>query len=67
MSATPSEAPLRRPMSATSGNKGGRTKATFVTSFDFGTMEVAHKLTGAVDWEEETYQNTDPSGLRRYE
>ena len=46
-----------------SGNKGGRTKATFVTSFDFGTMEVAHKLTGAVDWEEETYQNTDPTGF----
>jgi len=46
-----------------SGNKGGRTKATFVTSFDFGTMEVAHKLTGAVAWEEETYQNTDPTGF----
>lgn len=45
-----------------SGNKGGRTKATFVSSLDFGTLEVAHKLTGAVDWEEETYQNTDPSG-----
>ncbi len=47
----------------TSGNKGGRTKATFVTSFDFGTMALAHKLTGAVDWEEETYQNTDPFGF----
>jgi vitamin B12 transporter len=43
-----------------SGNKGGRTKATFVTSYDFGTMAVAHKLTGAVDWEEERYQNTSP-------
>jgi vitamin B12 transporter len=44
----------------TSGTKGGRTKATFVTSFDFGTLELAHKLTGAVDWEEETYRNTTP-------
>ena len=44
----------------TSGNKGARTKATYVTSFDFATMGLAHKLTGAVDWEEETYQNTDP-------
>jgi len=45
------------------GHKGGRTKATFVSSFDFGTLEVGHKLTGAVDWEEETFQNTDPSGF----
>jgi vitamin B12 transporter len=47
----------------TQGTKGGRTKATFVTSLDFGTLELAHKLTGAIDWEEETYQNTDPFGF----
>ena len=32
-----------------SGSEGSRTKATFVTSFDFGTPELAHKLTGAID------------------
>ena len=49
-----------------SGNKGGRTKATFVTSLDFGTLQLAHKLTGALDWEEERYQNTtldDPANF----
>jgi len=46
-----------------SGSKGARTKATFVSSFDFGTTELAHKLTGAIDWEEERYQNTDPTGF----
>jgi vitamin B12 transporter len=51
------------PDARTSGNKGGRTKATFVTSLDFGTMAVAHKLTGAIDREEETFQNTDPFGV----
>jgi vitamin B12 transporter len=52
--------PFKEPDFRSSGNKGGRTKATFVTSYDFGTMAVAHKLTGAVDWEEERYQNTSP-------
>jgi vitamin B12 transporter len=47
----------------TSGSKGGRTKATYVTSFAFGTADAAHKLTGALDWEEETYRNTDPTGF----
>ena len=55
--------PFTPPDVRSSGSKGGRTKATFVTSFDFGTMELAHKLTGAIDWEEERYQNTDPSGF----
>ncbi len=45
------------------GQKGGRTKASLVSSLDFGTLERAHKLTGAVEWEEELYQNTDPSGF----
>jgi vitamin B12 transporter len=45
------------------GQKGGRTKASLVSALDFGTLELAHKLTGAVEWEEEVYQNTDPSGF----
>ena len=55
--------PFTPPDVRASGNKGGRTKATFVSSLDFGTLELAHKLTGAIDWEEETFQNTDPSGF----
>ena len=55
--------PFTAPEDRSSGTKGGRTKATFVTSYDFGTMAVAHKLAGAVDWEEERYQNTDPTGF----
>lgn len=47
----------------TSGDKGEREKATYVTSFDFGNTMVAHKLTGSVDWEREFYKNTDPSGF----
>jgi len=52
--------PSYSPDYRSSGNKGGRTKATLVSSFDFGTLELAHKLTGAIDWEEERYQNTSP-------
>ena len=44
----------------TQGQKGARTKAAFVSSLDFGTLELAHKVTGAVEWEEERYQNTTP-------
>lgn len=47
----------------TSGDKGDRLKASYVTSYDFGTLMLAHRLTGSVDWEREYYQNTDLSGL----
>ncbi|MEA2823737.1 MAG: vitamin transporter [Alphaproteobacteria bacterium] len=44
----------------TSGDKGERQKASYVTSFGFTSSEMVHTLTGAVDWEREYYQNTDP-------
>ena len=47
----------------TYGDKGGRVKASYVTSLAFGSAEMAHKLTGAIDYERETYQNTDPFGF----
>jgi vitamin B12 transporter len=47
----------------TSGDKGTRVRASYVTSLDFGSMDVAQKLTGAVDYERETYRNTDPTGF----
>ena len=52
--------PFYPPDYRSSGNKGARTKATFVSSFDFGRLELGHKLTGAIDWEEERYQNPSP-------
>ena len=47
----------------TYGDKGHREKATYVTSLDFGTTMLAHKLTGSADWEREFYRNTDPTGF----
>ena len=47
----------------TSGDKGERQKATYVTSFGFASPDVVHTLTGAIDWEREYYQNTDPFGF----
>ena len=46
-----------------SGDKGQRIKASYVTSLDFGTAEWAQKLTAAVDYERESYRNTDPTGF----
>jgi vitamin B12 transporter len=46
----------------TSGDKGGRVKASYVTSLDFGTPDAAQKITAAFDYEDEFYQNTDPTG-----
>jgi vitamin B12 transporter len=45
------------------GDKGERAKASYVTSFAFGMGNIAHTVTGAIDWERETYQNTDPTGF----
>ena len=47
----------------TSGDKGEREKASYVTSFGFDSSDVVHTLTGAIDWEREYYQNTDPFGF----
>lgn len=43
-----------------SGNEGVRTKASYTTTYRLETGAVVHQLTGAVDWEKETFQNTSP-------
>ncbi len=54
----------------TSGDRGDRLRASYVGALDFGSADFAQKVTGAVDWEREYYQNTDPTGFadtsRRY-
>ena len=45
------------------GDKGRRYKVTFETSYRFGDDRVAHRLTGAVDYEREEFQNTTPGGF----
>jgi len=42
------------------GNDGLRKKASYVTTYRLQTGELTHLLTGAVDWEKETFQNTSP-------
>lgn len=42
------------------GDNGGRIKASYVTAYRFGSDTVRHILTGAVDWERETFQNVGP-------
>ncbi|MEP9360847.1 TonB-dependent receptor [Sphingomonas sp. KR3-1] len=42
------------------GDKGQRYKGSFVSSFRFGTDAIRHRLTAAVDWEREQFQNTSP-------
>jgi len=42
------------------GNDGVRKKASYVTSYRLATGELTHLVTGAVDWEKETFQNTSP-------
>jgi vitamin B12 transporter len=44
-----------------SGDSGRRYKATAETSLRLGDDRIAHRLTGAVDWERETFANTTPS------
>ncbi len=41
---------------------GERRKASYVTAFRFGAGEARHTLTGAIDYERETYQNVSPPG-----
>ena len=43
------------------GDKGRRYKGTFETSFRFGSERVVNRLTGAVDFEREEFQNTSPA------
>ena len=43
-----------------SGNEGVRTKASYATTWRLETGGLVHRLTGAADWEKETYQNTSP-------
>jgi vitamin B12 transporter len=51
------------PEERSSGDKGQRLKASYITSLDFGSAEWAQKLTGAIDYERENYRNTDPTGF----
>jgi vitamin B12 transporter len=46
-----------------SGDKGGRERASYVTALSFGKQMWAQTLTGAFDFEREFYQNTDPTGF----
>src|SRR5262249_33600079 len=46
-----------------SGDNGQRLKASYVTSLDFGSAEWRQKLTGAVDYERESYRNSHPTGF----
>ncbi|HEY0646243.1 TonB-dependent receptor plug domain-containing protein [Phenylobacterium sp.] len=43
-----------------SGSEGVRKKASYATTYQLETGDLVHRLTGAVDWEKETYQNTSP-------
>jgi len=43
------------------GNDGVRKKASYVTTYRLRTGALTHLLTGAVDWEKETFQNTSPA------
>jgi vitamin B12 transporter len=54
-----------------SGTDGGRVKASYVTAWHFGDDAVRHTLTGAVDWERESFRNrgpflTDEQSLNRH-
>ncbi|MET4898291.1 TonB-dependent receptor [Sphingomonadaceae bacterium jetA1] len=45
------------------GDKGRRYKGTFETSYRFGTDRIVNRVTGAVDFEREEFQNTTPSSF----
>ncbi|MFT3810573.1 MAG: TonB-dependent receptor [Micropepsaceae bacterium] len=40
--------------------KGSRVKASYVTAYAFGTDDLKHTVTGAIDWKRETFRNTTP-------
>ncbi len=43
------------------GDKGRRYKGTYETSFRFGSDRVVNRITGAIDFEREEFENTTPS------
>ena len=45
----------------TGGNEGLRKKVSYATTYRLETGGLTHRLTGAIDYEEETYQNTSPA------
>lgn len=52
-------------------SEGHRDKVSAVSAFTFETGELTHRLTGAVDWKHETYQNlpigaSGPENARRF-
>ena len=44
----------------TGGDEGVRRKATYATTYRIEAGSLVHRLTGAADWERETYENTSP-------
>jgi vitamin B12 transporter len=46
-----------------SGDQGRRIRASYATSLGFGSADAMQTVTGAVDYERETYRNTDPTGF----
>jgi vitamin B12 transporter len=46
-----------------SGDRGARERASYVTSLGFGSPDAAHTVTAALDYERESYRNTDPTGF----
>lgn len=45
------------------GNKGRRYKGSFESSYRFGSDRVVNRVTGAVDFEREEFENTTPSAF----
>jgi vitamin B12 transporter len=45
------------------GDKGRRYKGTYESSFRFGSDRVVNRLTGAIDFEREEFENTTPSAF----
>ncbi|WP_156842914.1 TonB-dependent receptor plug domain-containing protein [Novosphingobium aquimarinum] len=45
------------------GNKGRRYKGTLESSYRFGSDTVVHRVTGALDFEREEFENTTPSAF----
>lgn len=47
----------------TSGSRGGRLKASYVSSLSFGVEDNLHQFTLLGDWERERFRNADPFGF----
>jgi vitamin B12 transporter len=46
-----------------SGDEGARERASYVTLLGFGTPDAAQTINAAVDYERESYRNSDPTGF----